>query len=97
MHDLPLHVQICFYDTYLGNAGYSYSYPKGHSFSTNVKFTSAAVDRDGQTPLSLAYSNRHLETVKYLVQEQQCNPNCRLCTFCFLLVMLFRLLPIQLW
>ena len=33
-------------------------------------------NRAGKTPLSIAYSNRHLETVKYLVQEHQCNPNC---------------------
>ena len=41
------------------------------------------MDKAGQTPISLAYSNRHLETVKYLVQEQQCDPNCMLCAFVF--------------
>ena len=42
-------------------------------------------NKAGDTPLSIAYSNRHLETVKYLVQEQQCNPNC-----------MFLVLPIRL-
>ena len=30
----------------------------------------------GDTPLSLAYKNRHLETIKYLAQEHQCDPKC---------------------
>ena len=42
----------------------------------------------GQTLLSLAYSNRHLETVKYLVQEQRCNPNCMLCFLPTMLIIL---------
>ena len=41
------------------------------------------VNKAGQTSLSLAYSNRHLEMVKYLVQEQLCNPNCMLCLIAF--------------
>ena len=49
------------------------------------------MDRAGQTPLSLAYSNRHLETVKYLVQEQQCDPECMLSTLCFLPIIMLTL------
>ncbi|XP_064387947.1 putative ankyrin repeat protein RBE_0220 [Halichondria panicea] len=32
------------------------------------------VNKAGDTPLSLAYKNRHLEIIKYLAQEHQCDP-----------------------
>ena len=51
-----------------------------------ILYLTGTVDKAGQTPLSLAYSNRHLETVKYLVQEQQCNPNCIKQCVCFVSV-----------
>ncbi len=35
-----------------------------------------SVNKAGDTPLSLAYKNRHLETIKYLAQEHQCDPKC---------------------
>ncbi len=36
------------------------------------------VNKAGDTPLSLAYKSRYLalETIKYLTQEHQCDPNC---------------------
>ena len=35
----------------------------------------AAVNGHGQTPLSLACANGHLNVTKYLVEERHCDPN----------------------
>ena len=35
-----------------------------------------AVNKAGQTPLFLAYTNRRMKTVKYLVDIRHCNPKC---------------------
>ncbi len=37
-----------------------------------------SVNKAGDTPLSLACANGHLDTVKYLVNEQYCDPRSKL-------------------
>ncbi len=34
------------------------------------------VDKAGDTPFALSYKGGHLETIKYLAQEHQCDPKC---------------------
>ena len=42
------------------------------------------VNTAGQTPLFLAYANRHKSIVKYLVDICHCNPKCKLTLLCYI-------------
>ncbi len=37
------------------------------------------VNKAGDTPLSLASANGHLDTVKYLANEHHCDPRSKFC------------------
>ncbi len=41
-----------------------------------AKICAGTLNKAGDTPLSLAYKHRHLQTVEYLAQELQCDPKC---------------------
>ncbi len=45
-------------------------------FKNNLVFT-GTVNKVGDTPLSLACANGHLDIVKYLVNEHHCDPKSK--------------------